>query len=245
MNAKVYGKVMLPREFPQIDIHRSPLFHLLPLVLLITLVCVPVSAKGKERSSPQGPYATAENETAPAVNAADLAYHSILFEEFSVPAEYEKAARGLVNATEDRAISRLDGTRAFTKIARKETPMPQDPYLLVKCTLLNYRMVSKKARFFGGAFAGTSYITYRVQVSDQNGTQLFQREISTENNPIAAAWTFNDKNLPNFLGNVLGDYLSLRARKDMGASAFPLESAEHIDAPVGTQKPATASAPPN
>jgi hypothetical protein len=245
MDAKPYIKAMLPREFQQIDTARSPLFHLLPVVLLITLVCAPVLAKDKEKGNPQGPYATAENETAPAVNAADLAYRSILFEEFSVPAEYEKAARGLVTATEDRAISRLDGTRAFTKIARKDATLPQDPYLLVKCTLLNYRLVSKKARFFGGAFAGTSYLTYRVQVSDQNGTQLFQREISTENNPIAAAWSFNDKNLPNFLGNVLGDYLSLRARKDMGASAFPLESAEHVESPASTQKQATAAAPPN
>jgi hypothetical protein len=63
MDAKAYNKVMLPREFPQIDFHRSPLFHLLPLVLLITLVCLPVSAKDKDRSSPQGPYATAENST--------------------------------------------------------------------------------------------------------------------------------------------------------------------------------------
>ena len=235
MDARTYMNVMLPREFPQIDTDGWLLLHFLPLVLLITLVCIPASAKGKEPSNPHGPYATAENETAPAVNAADLAYHSILFEEFSVPAEYEKAARGLVNATEDRAMSRLDSTRAFTKIARKETPLPQEPYLLVKCTLLNYRMVSKKARLFGGAFAGTSYITYRVQVADQNGNQLFQREISTENNPIAAAWSFNDKNLPNFLGNVLGDYLSLRARKDMGATAFPLEGAEHAGSPAGQQ----------
>jgi len=243
MDANVCIKQTLPREFPQFDINCSPLLHLLPLLLLITVTCVPVSAKSKEH--PQGPYATAENETAPAVNSGDLAYHSILFEEFSVPAEYERAARELANATEDRAISRLNGTGAFAKIARKETPFPQEPYLLVKCTLLNYRMVSKKARFFAGAFAGTSYITYRVQVSDQNGAQLFQREISTENNPIAAAWSFNDKNLPNFLGNVIGDYLSLRARKDMGASAFPLESAEHVESPVGTRKAGDLAASPN
>ena len=49
-------------------------------------------------------------------------------------------------------------------------------------------------------------------------------EISTENNPIAAAWSFNDKNLPTFLGNVLADYLALRARKDKGVAVLPLEN---------------------
>ena len=206
------------------SVDRSLLLRVLSLLLSVSLMCTPLWAgKKKTNSNSQDPYATAENETAPPVNAADLAYKAILFDEFTVPAEYEKDARGLVNSTEDRAISRLQSTNAFTTIAKKQTPLPQDPYLLVKCTLLNYRMVSKKARVFGGAFAGTSYVTYRVQVSDQTGAPLFQREISTENNAMAAAWSFNDKNLPTFLGNVLADYMALRARKDMGAGALPLD----------------------
>jgi hypothetical protein len=104
----------------------------------------------------------------------------------------------------------------------------------VKCTLLNYRMVSKKARFFAGAIAGTSYITYKVQVYDGKGALQFQREISTENNAFAAAFSFNDKNLPTFLGNVLADYLALRARKDMGASAYPVVGGEHPSEAAGT-----------
>jgi uncharacterized protein DUF4410 len=196
---------------------------ILMLLMLVVLTYAPASAGKKTRMDLRDPYATAENETPPSVKADDLAYRTILFDDFSVPAEYEKDARGLVNATEDRAISRLGSTNAFTKIAKKQDPLPQDPYLLVKCTLLNYRMVSKKARIFGGVFAGTSYVTYRVQVYDQKGAQLFQREISTENNAFAAAFSLNDKNLPTFLGNVLADYMALRARKDMGASVLPLD----------------------
>jgi len=202
-------------------IERLP--HIFLPLLLVVLTCAPASAGKKTKTDSQDPYATAENETPPSVKADDLAYRTILFDDFSVPAEYEKDARGLVNSTEDRAISRLESTSAFTQIGKKQDPMPQDPYLRVKCTLLNYRIVSKKARFFGGAFSGTSYVTYRVQVYDQTGAQLFQREISTENNAFAAAWSFNDKNLPTFLGNVLADYMALRARKDMGASALPLD----------------------
>jgi len=209
----------------QIPAAPSPIRKALPYLLIVSLIYAPVAAKDKSKKDSQDPYATAERETAPPVNAADLAYRTILFEDFTVPAEWEQKARSLVTATQDQAISRLSSTQAFNKIAKKQDPVPGDPYLDVKCTLLNYRMVSKKARFFAGAAMGTSYITYKVQVYDgKSGALMFQREISTENNAVAAAWSFNDKNLPTFLGNVLGDYLALRARQDKGVNVLPLEN---------------------
>lgn len=195
------------------------------LLLILGLVSVPLSAQEKkQKTTSQDPYATAELETAPAVNTADLAYRAILFDDFVVPAEWEAKARKLVTETQGRAITRLTSTQAFVAVAKKQAPLPEEPYFLVKCTLLNYRMVGGKTRFFAGAMAGTSYITYKVQVYDGKSDALqFQREISTENNAFAAAWAFNDKNLPTFLGNVLADYLALRARKDKGANILPLE----------------------
>ena len=195
------------------------------ILLILALMCAPATAKNKVQKNPQDPYVTAEYEIAPAVDVAALEYRSILFENCTVPPEWEAKARKLVTATQDKAIIRLSSTRAFSTIARKQSPLPEDPYIVVKWTLLNYRMVGGKTRFFAGAAAGTSYITYRVRVHDgKSDTLLFQREISTENNPIAAAWSFNDKNLPTFLGNVLADYLALRARKDKGVAVLPLEN---------------------
>jgi hypothetical protein len=196
------------------------------LLLAFGLVGLPLSAaKKKPKGNPQDPYATAELEKAPPVNAADLAYKTILFEQFVIPGEWEAKARKLTDATEEQAISRLNSTGAFTKVGKKENQSPEEPHLLVKCTLVNYRMVGGKTRFFAGAAAGTSYITYKVQVLDgKSGAQQFEREVSTENNAFAAAWSFNDKNLPTFLGNVLADYLALRARQDKGVSVLPLES---------------------
>jgi len=209
----------------QIPATPSPIRKALPFLLVVSSMCAPVAAKDKANRDSQDPYATAEHETAPPVNAADLAYRTMLFEDFTVPAQWEEKARSLVSATQDQAISRLSSTQAFNRIAKKQDPVPADPYFLVKCTLLNYRMVSKKARFLAGAAMGTSYITYKAQVYDgKTGALLFQREISTENNAFAAAWSFNDKNLPTFLGNVLGDYLALRARQDKGVNVLPLEN---------------------
>ena len=185
----------------------------------------------KQKGNPLDPYATAESETAPPVAVADLAYRNVLFEDFVVPPQWEAKARKVVTATEERAISRLVSTNAFATVAKKQDQVPSEPWLDIKCTLLNYRMVGGKTRFFAGAAAGTSYVTYQVQVQDgKSSSLLFQREVSTENNAFAAAFSFNDKNLPTFLGNVLADYLALRARKDKGVNVLPLST----DAPVAT-----------
>jgi hypothetical protein len=195
------------------------------LLLTLSLMCAPLpAAKKTETPNSQDPYKTAEYETLPGVNADDLAYRAIVFEDFVIPAEWEDKARKLVNESEDQAITRLTSRHGFTLVGKKQNPLPQEPHLDVKCTLVEYRMVGTALRVFAGAAGGTSYITYKVEVSDGSGAPLFQRRISTENNAFAAAWSFNDKRLPAFLGNVLADYLALRARKDKGVNVVTLEA---------------------
>lgn len=180
--------------------------------------------KSKNPRNPRDPYVTAEYDKAPVVNADDLAYRVILFEDFTIPDKWEKDARKMVNATEDRAISRLVSTNAFATVARKQSLVPDNPYLVVKCALTEYRMVSGSARFFAGVAAGSSYFIYQAQVYDgKSGELLFQREVSTEDNPFAGTFSSSDQRLPTFLGNVLADYLALRARKDKGVDVLPLE----------------------
>jgi hypothetical protein len=200
---------------------------LILLLLTLSLLCTPLAhaKESKASTSRQDPYVTAENyDKAPTVNTEELAYRVILFEDFTVPSEWESDARKLVNATEDQAIGRLISTTAFATVAKKQSLVPDEPYMVVKCTLVDYRIVRVVARFFGGPMAGRSYLTYRVQVYDgKSGERLFEREITTENSAFAAAFSFNDRNLSSFLGNVLGDYLALRARKDKGVDVLPLE----------------------
>ncbi|HME57495.1 MAG TPA: hypothetical protein VKF63_04095, partial [Terracidiphilus sp.] len=157
----------------------------------------------------------------------------ILFEDFTIPAIWESDARKLMNTTEDQAISRLISTNAFATVARKQSLVPDDPYLVVKCTLTEYRMVSHGVRYLVGGLAGTSFFIFRAQVYDgKSGELLFQRKMSSETN----GGTFTrraDLGLPKFMGNMLADYLALRARKDKGVNVLPLEPLTQ----TGTGKP--------
>jgi hypothetical protein len=195
------------------------------LLLAAGLIAAPAFAGKKQRAgNPLDPYATADFETAPAVYPADLAYRAILFEDFTVPAKWENKARPGATVTLVRAINRLTSMGAFTTVAKQTGTPPEEPFLAVKCTLLDYRMVPEVTRLLSGAAVGSSHIAYKVEVYDGKTNALqFQREIYAENNPAAAAWTVRDLELPTFLGNVLGDYLALRARTDKGVQVLPLD----------------------
>ena len=181
--------------------------------------------KEKTPTNPKDPYSTAEFETAPAVSADDLAIKSVVFENVQIPTKWESDARRLADATLDAAIARLASNRAFDPVGKQGSVTPAGPYFLVKSDLKEYRMVGTTARIFAGIAAGTSYLILGVRVMDgQSGMLLYQREVSTENNAFAAAWSLNDRHIPQFVGNVLGDYLALRARKDKGVDVLPLST---------------------
>ena len=214
------------RSICRVFINKPMVTSLMLVSFLFVLICAPLTAGGPKKTAPttQNPYETAEYENLPPVNPNDLAYHVILFEEFKVPKVYQKDAAQSVLDTTARAISRLQKAGGFTKVERKGTSLPEDPYLVVACTLVDFKLVGGGSRFFGGALAGSSFITYTMKIYDgKTGNLLHELDIATENNAFAAAWSFNDSDLPFFLGKVMGDYIALRARTDKGVNVLPIE----------------------
>jgi hypothetical protein len=195
-------------------------------LLLAGLMCYPLSADPQKKQKPPAtdPYSTAELDASPAVAAVDLAYKAVIFEPVKLHKMLVKDATGDMNVTLMRAISRLSATGAFTKVEKRGSSLPEEPYLLVVSNLLEYRIVSSSARIWGGALAGTSYLTCGMKIYDgKNNTLLDEMDVTTENNAFSAVWGSGDKSLPGFIGAVMGDYLILRARNDKGASIAPLE----------------------
>jgi hypothetical protein len=100
----------------------------------------------------------------------------------------------------------------------------EEPPLVVKCVVLDHRIVGGKSRFFAGALAGKSHIAYQVKLFDgSSGDLLHDTRLSTANNAFAAAYLSNDKKLVPYLGNVIADYVALRARTDKGVGVIPLD----------------------
>jgi len=195
--------------------------------ILVFLLVAPAAARagGKEKppKSPD-PYGTAERETPPHVDAADLAYHVVLFDEVEIPDDLKKDAAKYVDKTVTQAMTRLRLNPAFTKVDRKADPVPEDPYLVVKPIVVDHHIVGGGSRFFAGALAGKSHVTYEVKLFDgKSGELLHDTRLSTANNAFAGAFLSNDKKLPLWVGNIIADYVALRARTDKGVSVIPLD----------------------
>jgi hypothetical protein len=192
--------------------------------LALAVLARPMSVAG-DKPPGNDPYATAEEETPPAVKAEDLAVRVILFEPFGVPPEYAKDGSKDAIDTRSEAMSRLVKTGAFTRVAEAATPSSGEPCFLVTGVLVDHKIVSGAGRFFGGAMAGSSRLAYWVKVLDgADGTLLDEAGLSTEGGAWSGGFSVGatDRDLPFFLGRVLGDYLALRARKDRGLGVVPL-----------------------
>ena len=198
----------------------------IPLVLAFVLIAAaPVRAADKEKppKSPD-PYGTAERETPPAVAPGDLAYRVVLFDAIDIPDDLKKKNDKYVDQEETQAITRLRATKAFTNVDRKTDAAPGEPYLLVKCVVVDHRIVGGGSRFMVGALAGKSHVTYQVKLIDgKSGGLLGDTRLSTANNAFAGAFLSNDKKLVPYVGNIIADYVALRARKDKGVSVIPMD----------------------
>ena len=190
--------------------------------VLVTAAALSAADKEKPPKSPD-PYGTAERETPPALAATDLAYKVVLFDTIEIPDNLKKDNAKYVDQSEFFAIARLRATKAFTSVDQKTDAVPAEPYLLVKCIVVDHRIVGGGSRFALGAMAGKSHVTYQVKLLDgKSGDLLHDTKLSTANNAFAGAFLSNDKKLVPYVGNVIGDYVALRARTDKGVSVIPM-----------------------
>jgi hypothetical protein len=193
-------------------------------VLASVLVAATAAQAGDKKEKPPkspDPYGTAERQTPPVLAADDLAYRVVLFDAIDIPEELKKKNAKYVEQTENQAITRLRATNAFTSVDRKADALPEEPYMVVKCAVLDHRIVGGGSRFAFGALAGKSHVTYQVKLLDgKSGDLLNDTKLSTANNAFAGAFLSNDKKLVPYLGNVIADYVALRARTDKGVGVI-------------------------
>jgi uncharacterized protein DUF4410 len=191
--------------------------------VLVAAAAVQAGDKEKPPKSPD-PYGTAERETPPALAADALAYRVVLFDAIDIPEELKQKNAKHVEATENQALARLRATKAFTTVDRKTEAVPEEPYLLVKCVVLDHHIVGGGSRFMAGALAGKSHVAYQVKLLDgKSGDVLADTKLSTANNAFAGAFLSNDKKLIPYVGNVIADYVALRARTDKGVSVIAMD----------------------
>jgi len=141
----------------------------------------------------------------------DKKYGKLVFEKFTADPQMDTDYPGAVAECEASAVSAVKTMNLFRQVDTAKDGAKYVDTLLVKTKVTNLRIVSGAARFWGGAFAGASDMTLQLELADAaSGKVLRQKELSTNNNPFAASWTFGktDRSLPSDLGNMVAQYIA-------------------------------------
>jgi hypothetical protein len=138
-------------------------------------------------------------------------YDVIFFQKFEADPKIETDYPGAVAECETNAISELRSKNFFRKVEKEGAGgRYEGQTLLVQPKVLSLRIVSGAARFWGGAFAGTSDMVVELKMTDAvSGKLIHEKVLSTANNPFAAAWVWgsSDRSLPADMGKIISEYI--------------------------------------
>ena len=107
-------------------------------------------------------------------------------------------------------ISQLKSKNAYQHVSEDMTKGFPGKTILADMKIVDMRIASGAARFWGGAFAGNSFMDVLLELKDADTKEVVHRTIlSTSNNAFAAAWNMgsSDRSLPSDLGTLIGEYI--------------------------------------
>lgn len=183
---------------------QSLFFIGLALMLVAFLTACGGQSQGTGSETPE----TAE----PFANEAplDSAYSSVVVAPFEAAEAVKKDYPDALGESHSALMAALIKKGSFQQV-NKELQGSGDGCLIVQSNVSDMRIVSGAARFWGGAFAGSSNMVLDVKLVDAK-TQAVVREKRFEsgNNAFAAAWTYgsSDRSLPTDMGHIVAEYLA-------------------------------------
>jgi hypothetical protein len=194
---------------------RSAFEKMTLLVLTLFLLFVFSACGGGKavKSDTAAPAVSPAASSAAASKEAPLGkkYDRIVFQKFEYDPKIEADYPGAVAECEKSALDATIAKKIFGSAEKEATGAKYAGALLVKARVTNLRIVSGAARFWGGAFAGSSDMSLQMKLIDAStGALVRETELSTNNNPWAAAWTFgsSDRSLPSDLGKIVAEYMA-------------------------------------
>jgi Domain of unknown function (DUF4410) len=138
-------------------------------------------------------------------------YQNIVVGEFSSTPEIKKDYPEALNECKANLISALLTQKKFKSVAPASKGMKYRPAsLLVRTSVSDIHIVHGAARFWAGAFAGSSYMNLNLKLTDAaTGKVVREKEISSANNAWAAAWVggSSDQTLPADMGKIVAGYI--------------------------------------
>ena len=161
-----------------------------------------------------GQQAKQDSQEAPQPQDPPLAkkYVNIVIPDITSTPEVKKDYPDALDECRSSLVRTLKDQKMFKNVTQAKSGKKYPAgSLLVQANVSDMRIVHGAARFWGGAFAGSSYMNMGVKLIDAaTGKVVREKTISSANNAWAAAWVggSSDRTLPADMGKMVAGYIA-------------------------------------
>jgi hypothetical protein len=136
----------------------------------------------------------------------NLKYHKVIVHPYAVDKSVEDPGTAPLLCHQS-TIDFLAQKRIFASLQEAPDAVADADTLTVDATVQSLRIVGGAARFWGGAWAGSSHMTLMVVAKDSTGATVGERAVGNDNNSMGAAWSggATDRGLPGEVGTLVAD----------------------------------------
>ena len=137
-------------------------------------------------------------------------FHNIVIRRFESKDPFRRDYPDAAMQCATALVSHLKSKAAYRTVTDDKSAELGGKTLLADFQIVDMRITSGAARFWGGAFAGASFMKVLVRLTDGGtGQVVHEKVLSSTVSAFGAAWTMgaSDQSLPIDFGKLLGEYL--------------------------------------
>jgi hypothetical protein len=203
--------------------YRITCFYFLAIVSIVSFLACAGSPDKSQRSESEE-QASTESKSVPGVERIQLSsidlipmrtplevkFDNIIFRSFESTDQFKKDYPYACENCKTSIITQLQSKKTYGNVTDDVNKSLPGKSVFVDMKVVDMRIAGTQARFWGGAFAGNSFMDVLLELRDADNKEVVHKKVlSTTNSALAAAWSFgaSDRSLPSDLGTLIGEYI--------------------------------------
>lgn len=178
-------------------------------IILVLCACAGTQSTATTEDKAQPP-PSATVQSVQQAKPLEARFSDILVNEVSTTEIIKRDYPAALADLESSLVAHLRSKKSYARVAHNPGTTPLENTLLVNLNVPEMRIPSSGARFWGGPFAGSSFMTVEVELVDALSGKTLRREaLSSSNSSMAASWNFgaSDRSLPSDMGVIAAEYI--------------------------------------
>ncbi|MBU0944641.1 MAG: DUF4410 domain-containing protein [Proteobacteria bacterium] len=138
-------------------------------------------------------------------------YDNIIIRNFTSSSQIQTDYPKSIQECKTHIIDQLKNKKTYKNVTDSSSKKLSGKSVIVDLKIVDMRITSGAVRFWGGAFAGSSFMDVLVEVRNAGSEKiLYKQVLTTSNNAWAASYNggSSDTSLPADFGTLIGEYLS-------------------------------------